>query len=161
MRKYLGINELDGLKHIQMKEKIVKDAKTKLRKLLETELNGRNLVMSINECVLPVITYSFGIINWLESDLKACDVQIRKLMNMYKALEIKSDVDRIYVPRKQGGRGLLSVWDTFKSSVCRIALVLRSSNNELLSACCAVDSASSFSNLGRAEKFEKEAYVFQ
>ena len=157
--KYLGINELDGLKHIQMKEKIVKDAKTKLRKLLETELNGRNLVMSINECVLPVITYSFGIINWLESDLKACDVQIRKLMNMYKALEIKSDVDRIYVPRKQGGRGLLSVWDTFKSSVCRIALVLRSSNNELLTACCAVDSASSFSNLGRAEKFEKEATI--
>ena len=40
--------------------------------------------------------------------------------------------------------------------MCRIAHVLRSSDNELLFACCAVDSLSSFSNLGRAEKFESE-----
>ena len=157
MYKYLGIEELDGIRHVQMKEKIIKNAKSKLRKLLETELNGRNLIMSINECVMPIITYSFGIINWLENDLKACDVQIRKLLNMYKAFETKSDVDRLYVPRKLGGRGLLSVWDTFKSSVCRIAHVLQSSDNELLSACCAVDKKSLFSNLARASKFESDA----
>ena len=33
-------------------------------------------------------------------------------MTMHKALHPKSDVDRLYLPRKEGGRGLISVEDT-------------------------------------------------
>ena len=55
-----------------------------------------------------------------------------------------------------GGGGLLSVWDTFRSSVCRIAHVLQNSENELLAACQSVDRKSGFSNINRAEKFERE-----
>ena len=49
--------------------------------MLETELNGRNVIVAVNECVLPLITYSFGILSWLESELKEFDVQIRMLLN--------------------------------------------------------------------------------
>ena len=156
MYKYLGIEELDGLKHDLMKEKILKNAKSKLRKLLETELNGRNLITAINEVVTPVVSYSFGVLNWLESELKAFDIQIRKMLNMYKMLELKSDIDRLYVPRKLGGRGLISIWDSFKSNICRISYVLRNSDNELLALCDSVDRKSVFSNIKRAEKFESE-----
>ena len=45
MYKYLGIEELDGFKHEQMKEKAMKAAKGKLRKLLESELNSKNVIM--------------------------------------------------------------------------------------------------------------------
>ena len=67
---------------------------------------------------------------------------------------INSDVDRLYVPRKSGGRGLMSVWDTFKSNICRVAHVLCNSDNEMLSACRSVDEKSLFSNVKRAKKFE-------
>ena len=35
----------------------------------------------------------------------------RKQMTLHKALHPRADVDRLYVPRKKGGRGLLSVSD--------------------------------------------------
>ena len=155
--KYLGIEELDGIRHAEMKGKVIDSMKKKLRKLLESELNSKNIIMAINECVLPIISYSFGVLNWLESDLKACDIQIRKLLHMHKMFELKNDVDRLYVSRKLGGRGLISVWDSFRSSVSRISHVLCNADNELLAECLAVDKMSLFSNVKRAEKFERDA----
>ena len=157
--KYLGIKELDGFKHEQMKENVMKAAKGKLRKLLETELNSRNVIVAINECILPIISYSFAILNWREQELKDFDVQVRKLMTMYRMFSIRSDVDRLYMPRKKGGRGLMSVWDSFRSNICRIAHVLQNSENQLLTACCAVDKRCLFSNIKRAQKYECELPV--
>ena len=42
------------------------------------------------------------------------DRRKRKLMTMHLALNSKSDVARIYISRKEGGRGLISVEDTAK-----------------------------------------------
>ena len=109
--------------------------------------------MAINECVIPIISYSFGVVYWLESDLKGMDVKIRKLLNIYRAFEIKSDVDRIYVPREIGGRGLQSVWDVYKTSICRLAHVLDNSPCEVLQACAKVDQNGLFSIQKKAEKF--------
>ena len=81
-----------------MKEKITKKAKAKLRKLLETELSSRNMVVAINECVLPIVSYSFGVINWREAELKQIDIDSRKLLHMYKVIQIKNDTDRLYGP---------------------------------------------------------------
>ena len=151
--KYLGVEELEGIKHEKMMTKIWQEAKSKLRKILETELNSKNMFLAINECVLPAISYSFGIINWPESELKDLDVRIRKLLNMYKMLEIKSDVDRLYVPRVSGGRGLQSVWDLYQTSVCRIDHVLAKSESELMKACSEIDKLSIFSIQKRSDKF--------
>ena len=154
--KYLGVEELDGIKHEKMKENIWQAAKKKLRKILESELNSRNIIQAVNECCLPIVSYSFGIINWNESDLKGMDVSIRKMLNMYKCLQLKSDIDRLYVPRGSGGRGLISIWDSFRATSSRIAHVIKNSENELLKLCGSVDVKSVFSNIARAEKYEQE-----
>ena len=87
--KYLGIEELVGISHDKVKEKVWKKAKAKLRKLLETELSSKNLFMAINECILPIISYTFGVVNWLEGELKQLDINIRKMLHMYNAMLIK------------------------------------------------------------------------
>ena len=46
--KYLGIEELVGISHEKVKEKVWKKAKVKLRKLLESELSSKNLFVAIN-----------------------------------------------------------------------------------------------------------------
>ena len=130
--KYLGIEELEAIKHNEVKAKVNKNVKTKLRKLMETELNARNLFQAINESILPLISYSFGVVNWNEDELKGYDIQIRKMLHMYRAFEINSDVDRLYLPRENGGRGLLSVWDSFQSATSRIAHALIKTENSLL-----------------------------
>ena len=152
--KYLGIEELVGVRHEKMKEKVWANAKVKLRKLLESELNAKNVFVAINECVVPVISYSFGVVYWLESDLKEVDIKIRKMLNLYRAFELKSDVDRLYIPRSAGGRGLQSVWDVYKSSICRLAHVLKNSPCDVLKACAKVDQRGLFSIQKKAEKFQ-------
>ena len=47
-------------------------------------------------------------LKWTSEELKALDRRIRKLITMNKALHSKSDVERIYLPREKGGRGLIS-----------------------------------------------------
>ena len=39
------------------------------------------------------------------------DQQTRKLLNMHRGLHPGFSIDRLYLPRAQGGRGLLSVKD--------------------------------------------------
>ena len=40
--------------------------------------------------------------------------------NMHKALHPRDDVDRLYVSRKEGGRGLASIEDTVDASIQRL-----------------------------------------
>ena len=41
-------------------------------------------------------------------------------MTMHKALLRRNDVDRLYVPRKEGGRGLTSIKDNVDVSIKRL-----------------------------------------
>ena len=58
---------------------------------------------------MAVFRYGAGILQWKESEMKDVDSKSRKTMTKYGALHPKSDVDRLYIKRKEGGRGLMSV----------------------------------------------------
>ena len=58
---------------------------------------------------MAVFRYEAGILQWKESELKDVDRKSRKTMTMYGALHPKNDVDRLYIKRKEGGTGLMSV----------------------------------------------------
>ena len=106
---YLGIIELDKIKETEMKEKITKEYKGRQRLILKSKLNGRNKVTAINTWAVAIFRYGAGTIQWKASELKDLDKKSRKTMTMYGGLHPKSDVDRLYVKRKEGGRGLISV----------------------------------------------------
>ena len=114
--KYLGVDESDGIQHSKMKEKIKKECYRKVRLILRTELNGRNKMEAINSLAVPVVQYSFGIIDWKISEVKKIDTKTRKLLNMHKMLHPKADVERLYLPRKDGGRGLIELETAFKAA---------------------------------------------
>ncbi|CAH3171077.1 unnamed protein product [Porites lobata] len=114
--KYLGEDESDGIQHSKMKEKIRKEYNRRVRLILRTELNGRNKIEAINSLAVPVVQYSFGIIDWKISELKKIDTKTRKLLNIHKMLHPKADAERLYIPRKDGGRGLIDVETAFKTA---------------------------------------------
>ena len=70
--KYLGVDESDGIQHSKMKdiEKITKEYNRRVRLILRAELSGRNKMEAINSLAVPVVQYSFGIIDWEISELK-------------------------------------------------------------------------------------------
>ena len=61
---YLGINEGDGIPHAAMKVKVRKEYYRRRRLVLKSELNAANRFEAINTLAVPVVTYSFNIVNW-------------------------------------------------------------------------------------------------
>ena len=58
---------------------------------------------------VPVLRYSFGIINWHQEELQKVDRKTRKLLTIYGQHHPKADVDRLFVPRKQRRRGVMKI----------------------------------------------------
>ena len=61
---------------------------------------------------------TFGIIDWTIQELETIDKRTRKILSMNGSFHPNSDIDRLYIPRYQGGRGLKAARSLFK---CRIA----------------------------------------
>jgi hypothetical protein len=62
--KYPGTEESDGIQHLQMKERLKKEYTRRLRMILKSELNAKNKITAIGILAVPVLRYSFDIINW-------------------------------------------------------------------------------------------------
>ena len=84
-------------------------------KQLETNLCSRNLIKGINTWSVPLVRYLGPLLKWTRDELRPMDQRTRKLMTMHKALHPRVDVDRLYVPRKEGGRVLASIEDSVDS----------------------------------------------
>ena len=104
-------------------EKIRKEYYRRIRMVLKTELNSKNRIQAINSLAIPVVQYSFNIINWNISDLQRLDRKTRKLLTCSRMLHPKSDVDRLYLPRSKGGRGLLQVEMSYRTSTIGMNLL--------------------------------------
>ena len=114
--KYLGIFEADTIKQVHDPKKYLR----RTRKLLETKLSSRNVINGINTWAVPLVRYSGPFLMWTRDELKKMDQRTRKLMTIHKALHPRDDVNRLYVSRKEGGRGLTSIEDTVDASIQRL-----------------------------------------
>jgi hypothetical protein len=92
--KYLGVNEGDGIQHSTMKEKIRKEYYRRVRLAIKSELNAANKIEAINTLAVPVVTYSFNIINWQMKEVKKLDTKTRKLLTSERMHHPKADVER-------------------------------------------------------------------
>ena len=102
--------------------------------MLETKLNGGNIIKAINTWAIPVLRYSAPFLKWRKTELQELDRRTRKLLTMHNAHHPKSNVERIYIPRKEGGRGLLNVEDTVNTAILALEEYVVDSNQRILSA---------------------------
>ena len=93
----------------------------RLRMILKLEFNAKNKITVTGALAVPVLRYSFGIINWRIEEIKQIDRKTRKMLTMYKMHHPKADIDRLYVKRKEGGRGLMQVEAAYKAEIINIA----------------------------------------
>ena len=84
--------------------------------VLKSQLNSANKLEAINTLAVPVVTYSFSIINWTLQELAKLDTKTRNFLTMYKMHHPKSDVDRVYLLRNEGGGGLIQLELSYKST---------------------------------------------
>ena len=81
----------------------------RVRKVLATKLNGGNIIKGINTRVVSLLRYSAAFIDWNCAELTRLDQRTRRLMTIDNSLHRKSNVDVLYIPRKEGGKGLKDV----------------------------------------------------
>ena len=84
-------------------------------------------------CSIPS-RYSAAFVSWRKSELQAIELTTRKLFTIYGALHPKSDVERLYIPRKEGGRGLISIEDCVKLARRGFELYVHGSEKRLIQA---------------------------
>ena len=117
-----------------MKDTIRKEYLRRTRNLLETKLSSRNLIKGINTWAVPLVRHSGPFLKWTREELKQMDQRTRKLMAMHKALQPRDDVDRLYVFRKEGGRGLASIEDTVDASIQQLEDYIEKHERGLITA---------------------------
>ena len=74
-------------------------------------MNGENLVQVVNTWVVSLflLRYSAVFISCRKCELQAIYRKTKTLFTIYGGLHPKPDVDRFYIPRKDGGKGLIAV----------------------------------------------------
>ena len=63
----------------------------------------------VNTWTVSQLRCSAAFVSWKKSELQAIDRKNRKLFTIYRVLNPNSDVDRLYMPRKERGRGLIFI----------------------------------------------------
>ena len=86
-----------------MKHKLKKELVRRTQLILKIELNSKNGITVINTLGIPVITYSFSIIEWNLSEVKRLDIKIGKMMTVYSMHPPKADIHCLYLPRSNRG----------------------------------------------------------
>ena len=109
--KYLGVLEGADIMQKEMKQKVRDEYLRRVKLVAKSKLYGGNLIKAINAWAVSVVRYSAGILDWSDRELKEMDVKTRKRLTMFGTFHKKGSVPRLYMKRKYGGRGLISVVD--------------------------------------------------
>ena len=110
----------------------------KLKAISKSKLISGNTLKAINPRAVPVIRYSVGIVDWKNSELHNVDRKTRKVLNMYQALHPSSNISRLYLPRSEGGEGLLSLEEWVNAEKMSPGQYLKMNEDKWLSECMGI-----------------------
>ena len=130
--KYLGILEGAQIRTREMKELVKKEYFRRVKAVAKSKLYAGNLIKGVNAWAVSVVRYSAGVLEWTVKELRAMDVKTRKLLTMFGAFHKRSSVDRLYMKRKDGGRGLISFLDCVNAEERSLFEYVKGSEEELL-----------------------------
>ena len=112
--------------------------KKKLRKNISGNLESYSRqncqAATLSTWAVSLVRYSGPFFKLTRKELKQMDQSTRKLITMHKALHPRDDFDRLYVSRKEGGRGLTSVEDSVDASIQRLKDYIEKHEGGLITA---------------------------
>ena len=97
-----------------------------IKRICRYQLTQKNKITAINQLAVPVLTYGFGIIDWPQGEINKLDVKTRKTLTLHKVIYRNQCLDRIYLPRKEGGLGLTEINQVYRATVVSLGQYLKS-----------------------------------
>ena len=74
------------------------------------------------------------IVNWTKKELAELDRKTRKILTIHGVLYPRSNISRLYLTRREGGRGIISVEDAINTEERNISVYMSQSQERLLKA---------------------------
>lgn len=155
--KYLGIKQSRVINHTEEKKTLTKEFTSRIQRICRTDLYGKNVVKAINTFAVPVLTYSFGIIPWTPTDLKALQRKIRTELTASRKHHSGANSIRMTLPREEGGRGITDLENLHNTQIRLLrAYFHQKRDSQLHIAICSSDVRYSPLNLGDTEPQQNE-----
>ncbi|XP_066901337.1 uncharacterized protein [Halyomorpha halys] len=107
--KYLGMQQPLKISRKDMQQEFLTILKIRLRKVLKTQLTGKQKIKAINTWAIPPLSYSFGIVQWSNTSLQEMDRLVRTTLTQERTHHPISSKARLYLPGKEGESGLLNI----------------------------------------------------
>ena len=129
--KYLGFGEsltIDKTTKSALKNEYFK----RLKMILKSELSCKHTFEAINSYAIPALLCAFPVLNWTITELEIIDRKTRKMLQQYHAMHSQSDVIQLYIPRKNGGRGLINITSHCKNAITNLSSYLLNSEEQFL-----------------------------
>ena len=87
---------------------------------------------AVNIWAVSVVRYTAGVLEWTQRELEEMDRKTRKILTMNGVFHRDSDVDRLYMRREFGGRGLISVEECVRAEEFGLNEYVRANDQWLL-----------------------------
>ena len=113
------------------KHRITREYYHQIKKIWNSELSSFNKIIAHNTLAVPVFITSVSIVDWTLNEIREIDCKTRKQLAMTGNFHPNGDVDRLYIPRSEGGRGLKSIVCMYESRILSVGqhLELSKSHN--------------------------------
>ncbi len=112
---YLGVAQRFGADPTKTKRRVEREYITRTREVWRSEIGVRKKVEAQNVWGVGVMRYSLGTSDWTRSDMREMDRITRRILRQNGAHQYGASVARLYLPREEGGRGLVCLeqaWET-------------------------------------------------
>ena len=176
--KYLGQDENISYVGTVNKERVCKQYFTRVRKIWKSKLSAFNKTIAHNMFAAPLLKPTYGILDWTMQKTRNIEIKTRKVLSMTGNFHINSDVDCIYIPRSEGGKGLRAIQTAYECGLVSLnqhltrnkdkdqllLIVCQSEENEggrvAHELCCKYDITTSQNELPRSigQKYLKSKY---
>ena len=111
-----------------------KECSTRVKTIGASELSSVNKVIALNSFAVPVLTTTDAVLIWTIFEIKEIDIKTRKRLTMSRNFHPDGDIDKLYLPWGQKGRGIKMSAQMFERriiSVARYIKINKSENNIL------------------------------
>ena len=116
--KYLGFDETkNGAYSNKTLQRVEDEMMKRIDLLLGTKLNAKNLFTGLNEWAISLVDYMSGVFDIPRDWGVKMDRKLRKKLSHSRIYVEAAAIERLYLPRKELGRGLISIDNRIESSV--------------------------------------------
>ena len=137
--KYLGQDENLGYVGPGNKKRVTSEYYKRVKKTWKSKLSAYNKHVANNAFAVPVLIPTFGLLTWTINAIEQIDIKTRKTLCMTGYFYRNSDIDRLYLKRRNGGRGLKCIKTTYEARIVAARRHLLSQKNTNRYLACVIN----------------------